>query len=1163
MLKGSVIRRKHKSKSLCNAFRILRPIRFVAFVAVFAAAGLPSLAMESSAAPQPAPLHPDHRWVHFVQGPGGLSSNDVWAIATTDDAVWVGTDRGVSRYDGIWLNFAPATSQASGRPATEVPYGTVRALAVGADGHSILAGTDDGRVYRWEALEWYVVSDVGSAVTSLVEHNGVVYAGTEFGVHSLPTDGSPSQLMLSGKHIHCLEEVHGSVYAGTQDGLWSLSDGEWRLFSLSGIVAAGVYAVSPAGPIDLAVGTPFGIAILNAAKSEGNSQSDEEGSSLRLVEYLPVSDELERPALVQALADDAYARLWAGTDGAGAYEFDGERYVVSVHGQANDPNVTIRYVRDVAVDVDGSIWFATPTGVYRYQVGMWQLDVRGESLADPLNHINDLLEASDGTLWIATGGGGVRSKTARDRAEIVYGVDQGVPSRVLVLEEDLAGDIWAGTFYGLFRYHNGQWELPVISADLPNQTITALRADGPLLWIGTENGLARYDSHDETMSIVSQLKGMSVEALALDGLERLWVGTRSQGAWVREASGEWTQHVGDPDVGGRLPADYIISGGLAPDWRIPGNMWTLVSRHGLLHWDGAEWSREAADNQISVNLLWMLESEANPGRLWVGSEGGVTQYDGRTWGTLSQDDGMQSASAYAIERTADGAYWIGGATGLSEYRPDSTPPWVRITGLSDHVFVSEQGSIDVPVGDELVVSFAAGDLQTLQSKLLVLQRVVKSGGDEGAWRQAIPGSLRLSFTEEGDYELQFVARDQSFNYSEIVRLPITVFVPPPTVDVPGLGAVETNTFVALIVLGSISLLGTGYILFEVLQHRRRSIDALNRGFNPYISGEPVRSQEMFFGRRDLLQRIIDTLHNNSVMIHGERRIGKTTLLYQLATLLRDVEDADYWFVPVYVDLEGTPEQDFFHFLIEEIVHGISRLPGAAKDILPHLENLQYRDLVAGEYDDRAFHRDLRRLIDALDDYGSVHHAGKQLRLILLLDEMDVMSRYDSIVQQQMRRIFMREFASTVGAVVAGIRISKDWDRIESPWYNLFNEIALEPFTEEDVQALLIEPVEGYYRYEAEALDFVIDHAEGRPYRVQQYGLEAVNHMLAGRRRRVTLEDVLAAHERIPSVASRKDRTATHREEILADAAKDEVPGSRSHRGEGDMDAERDDDTPTG
>jgi hypothetical protein len=86
--------------------------------------------------------------------------------------------------------------------------------------------------------------------------------------------------------------------------------------------------------------------------------------------------------------------------------------------------------------------------------------------------------------------------------------------------------------------------------------------------------------------------------------------------------------------------------------------------------------------------------------------------------------------------------------------------------------------------------------------------------------------------------------------------------------------------------------------------------------------------------------------------------------------------------------------------------------------------------------------------------------------------------------------------------------------MESPWYNLFNEIALDPFNAEQAAQLLTEPVAGVYEWDPAALEFVVAHAQGRPHRLQQYGLEAVNHMLAEGRVRITEADVRAAHEAI-------------------------------------------------
>ena len=181
-----------------------------------------------------------------------------------------------------------------------------------------------------------------------------------------------------------------------------------------------------------------------------------------------------------------------------------------------------------------------------------------------------------------------------------------------------------------------------------------------------------------------------------------------------------------------------------------------------------------------------------------------------------------------------------------------------------------------------------------------------------------------------------------------------------------------------------------------------------------------------------------------------------------------------------------------------------------------MEQLHYHNVARADYTDREFNRDLRTILRALQQHSEAHHPGKQLRLILLMDEMDVINGYDHLVQQQLRRIFMRDFAATLGAVVAGIQISREWDRIESPWYNLFNEIEVEPFAREQAIELLVEPVKNYYSYEPAALEFIIQQSEGRPFRLQQYALEAVTNMLAASRRRIKLTDVQAAHRSIQS-----------------------------------------------
>src|SRR5690606_26915672 len=155
------------------------------------------------------------------------------------------------------------------------------------------------------------------------------------------------------------------------------------------------------------------------------------------------------------------------------------------------------------------------------------------------NYINDLLVDREGRLWIATGGGGVRLKYDSQGDERVFGVQEGVPTTVLVLAEDVNGDIWAGAFDGGFRFDGGTWGRPVPSMSLPDVTVTALQAEGPFMWIGTEAGMLRFDTRDGSAQAQDEFAGLSIEGLLLDSRARLWVGTQQAGLYERGPDGRW------------------------------------------------------------------------------------------------------------------------------------------------------------------------------------------------------------------------------------------------------------------------------------------------------------------------------------------------------------------------------------------------------------------------------------------------------------------------------------------------------------------------------------------------------------------------------------------------------------------------------------------------
>jgi len=300
---------------------------------------------------------------------------------------------------------------------------------------------------------------------------------------------------------------------------------------------------------------------------------------------------------------------------------------------------------------------------------------------------------------------------------------------------------------------------------------------------------------------------------------------------------------------------------------------------------------------------------------------------------------------------------------------------------------------------------------------------------------------------------------------------------------------------AVPLIGGLGGLAAAVALGTMVRTRVRRARALRRGFNPYEAGRPILDPRRFFGREELIAHILNTIHQNDVLIHGERRIGKTSLLRQLEHRLRAMDDPDYRFIPVYADIEGVSQVEFFHTLMEETAT-------ACREAGYALPALRFADGGAAEYDYRDLMHDLQSLLDALQAASP-----RTVRLILLLDEVDVMNGYDQLVQQQFRRILMKKFARQIGIVASGVHVFREWSREESPFRNLFVEIHLDPLEEQEARRLVTEPVNGIYDYDSEAVDLILRYSERKPWRIQRLCLEVVNRLLAERRTRVTGQDV--------------------------------------------------------
>jgi tetratricopeptide (TPR) repeat protein len=307
---------------------------------------------------------------------------------------------------------------------------------------------------------------------------------------------------------------------------------------------------------------------------------------------------------------------------------------------------------------------------------------------------------------------------------------------------------------------------------------------------------------------------------------------------------------------------------------------------------------------------------------------------------------------------------------------------------------------------------------------------------------------------------------------------------------------QSPAFLPSAAAAALGLVGLGFA-----GQRLRRARAVRRRFNPYIAGAPVMDDDMFFGRQKLLARLLNVLHHNSLMITGERRIGKTTFLYHLKKVLETDEGTEYRFFPVLTDLQGVPEEGFFHAVMADVVEGL-RVSAETQAAL------RFRPGPAS-YDGRDFSHDLQRVIDELKTRTS-----RKVRLALLIDEVDVLNEYSERINQRLRSIFMKTFSEHLVAIMSGVGIKRIWNSEGSPWYNFFDEIELQAFSREEAEALIREPVEGIFRFEPEAVEGILAGSELKPYVIQKFCINAVNRILEEGRTTITGSDVEAVREMV-------------------------------------------------
>ncbi|MDB6025711.1 MAG: putative two-component system sensor kinase [Verrucomicrobiales bacterium] len=483
------------------------------------------------------------------QSDQGLPHDSVQALVQTRDGyLWIGTRRGVERFDGthfVKLEMPGATRENISSLREDrngnLWIGTAKGVARFKDGKVSLYGPVDG-----------VPED--DVRTLYEDKQGSVWIGRAGGLTQYKDgkfrnftnkEGLPSNVVRS-----IIEDDAGTLWIATDNGLCCMKDGIISTPEMAKPVGRGVRVIAFDSEKNLWAGTQAG---LFKRTESGWEHFDKNQNGL--------SDDF-----IDMIYSDRTGKFWIGTYGGLNRWVDG-KFVTELTSEGTPYDL----VNCMLEDREGDIWIGSKEGLARLKIKPFSAITKQHGLTH--NNVMSVLEDRTGTVWCGTWGGGlfqlkdekmvafaITNRVSNNRilslcngrdGSLWFGTDHGdglyrLKDGILthygdeeglerigipVIYEDHAGQIWIGTSRSLSCLKDGKFVRYTTKDGLVGDTVKVILADKEGdLWIGTTAGLSLLKNGKFTnFTIKEGLSHNAIFALHADNENNLWIGTGGGG----------------------------------------------------------------------------------------------------------------------------------------------------------------------------------------------------------------------------------------------------------------------------------------------------------------------------------------------------------------------------------------------------------------------------------------------------------------------------------------------------------------------------------------------------------------------------------------------------------------------------------------------------------
>jgi ligand-binding sensor domain-containing protein/signal transduction histidine kinase len=528
----------------------------------------------------------------------GLPQNSVRALAQTRDGyLWVGSDGGLARFDG--LRFVPFDMREGMRsePVSVLMEDSRGTFWIGTVGGGLTC-LQDGRFTTFTTANGLPAD----SITALAEDStGRLWVGTDLGLAILEKgtfialNGADD---FKGRTITTLfKDNRGSLWLGASGvGVFQFVSGQFHPLpdsSPEGLLRdPHCLLVDKSGRIWVGAGDDYVLC-----------HEADQWRRYRIPRHLA------RP-YVNAFVEEPDGSVWAGSVSEGLFQFAGGKVTV-VNASAG---LLDNFVESLLVDHEGNLWVGTAAGLNRIRRS--NLSVLGTSEGLGYGAVQGLAEVEPGQIWAGKSSDGLFRWDGK-RFERLSAPES--PQRYLGINALLRTrdkNLLVATAHGLLQFKDSQNTINDSHSALEKESIISLTEDrGGVVWAGSREGALWRKGPAGWRAQTNFVSNRPITAMAADPDGSVWVGTEGGGLFRFKDS-----VLAHFDKGNGLLSSLIRS--LYLDAK--HDLWIGTAGGGLSRWHEGHISADSfttreglPDNTISQIL------EDGSGRLWLGSNRGI------------------------------------------------------------------------------------------------------------------------------------------------------------------------------------------------------------------------------------------------------------------------------------------------------------------------------------------------------------------------------------------------------------------------------------------------------------------------------------------------------------------------------------------------------------